>query len=80
MAIKRLPRQVIILSMISLFTDVASEMLYPVTPIFLTSLGATMAAVGLIEGIAEVTAGLLKGYFGVLSDKLGNRSIFIIIG
>ncbi|MGE5429494.1 MAG: MFS transporter [Syntrophomonadaceae bacterium] len=80
MAIKRLPRQVIILSMISLFTDAASEMLYPVTPIFLTSLGATMAAIGLIEGIAEVTAGLLKGYFGVLSDKLGRRSIFVVIG
>lgn len=80
MSIKRLPRQVIILSMVSLFTDVASEMLYPVTPIFLTSLGATMAAIGLIEGIAEITAGLLKGYFGVLSDKLGKRSIFVIIG
>ncbi|MGE5352708.1 MAG: MFS transporter [Acidobacteriota bacterium] len=80
MAIKRLPRQVIILSMVSLFTDIASEMLYPVTPIFLTSLGATMAAIGLIEGIAEVTAGLLKGYFGVLSDKLGKRSVFVVTG
>lgn len=80
MALKRLPRQVIILSMVSLFTDVASEMLYPVTPIFLTHLGATMAAIGLIEGIAEITAGLLKGYFGVLSDKLGKRSIFIVVG
>ncbi|HEX2869273.1 MAG TPA: MFS transporter [Ignavibacteriales bacterium] len=80
MAFKRLPRQVIILSMVSLFTDVASEMLYPVTPIFLTHLGATMAAIGLIEGIAEITAGLLKGYFGVLSDKLGRRSIFIVVG
>lgn len=66
--------------MISLFTDVASEMLYPVTPIFLTSLGATMAAIGLIEGIAEITAGLLKGYFGALSDKLGRRSVFVLIG
>jgi MFS family permease len=78
---KRLPKQVIILSLVSLFTDMASEMLYPITPIFLSSvLGASMAFVGLIEGIAEVTAGLLKGYFGVLSDKLGKRSIFVVLG
>lgn len=77
----RLPKQVIILSFVSLFTDMASEMLYPITPIFLSSvLGASMAAVGLIEGLAEVTAGLLKGYFGVLSDKLGKRSVFVVLG
>ena len=59
----------------------ASEMLYPITPIFLSSvLGASMAVVGLIEGLAEVTAGFLKGYFGVLSDKLGKRSIFVVLG
>jgi MFS family permease len=59
----------------------ASEMLYPITPIFLSSvLGASMAVVGLIEGLAEVTAGLLKGYFGILSDKLGKRSIFVVLG
>jgi len=64
-----------------LFTDIASEMLYPVTPIFLTAvLGASMAIVGLIEGIAEFTAGILKGYFGRLSDKIGRRSIFVTIG
>lgn len=39
-----------------------------------------MAAVGLIEGMAEVTAGLLKGYFGSLSDKIGKRSVFVVIG
>lgn len=77
----KISKQVIILGMVSLFTDIASEMLYPVTPIFLTTvLGASMAVVGLIEGIAEITAGLLKGYFGNLSDKLGKRSIFVILG
>lgn len=80
MKIKKFPRQIIILGFVSLFTDVASEMLYPVTPLFLSSLGVTMAAVGLIEGLAEVTAGLLKGYFGALSDKLGRRSVFIVSG
>lgn len=81
MSLKQIPRQVIILGLVSLFTDVASEMLYPVTPIFLTAaLGASMALVGIIEGIAEFVAGFLKGYFGRLSDKLGKRSIFITIG
>lgn len=74
-------RQVVILGFISLFTDFASEMLYPVMPIFMASyLGASMAIIGLIEGIAEVTAGLLKGFFGAVSDKLGKRSIFVLIG
>ena len=79
--IKKIPQQVLILGMVSLFTDIASEMLYPVTPIFLTAvLGSSMAIVGIIEGIAEFIAGLLKGYFGNLSDKVGKRSIFIVIG
>ena len=59
----------------------ASEMLYPITPIFLSGiLGASMAIIGLIEGLAELTAGLLKGYFGFLSDKIGKRAIFVITG
>lgn len=81
MKLRKIPKQVLILGMVSFFTDIASEMLYPVTPIFLTAvLGSSMAVVGLIEGIAEVTAGILKGYFGILSDKLGKRSIFIMLG
>lgn len=78
---KKIPKAVFVLGFISLFTDFASEMLYPVTPIFLTAaLGSSMAVVGVIEGIAEVTAGFLKGIFGALSDKLGKRSIFVMIG
>lgn len=81
MKFKNISRPVVILGLVSFFTDFASEMLYPITPIFLTSiLGASMSMVGLIEGIAEVTAGLLKGYFGSLSDKIGKRSIFVVIG
>jgi len=77
----KISKQVFILGMVSLFTDIASEMLYPITPIFLTTvLGSSMALVGVIEGIAEVTAGLLKGYFGNLSDRIGKRSIFIVLG
>ena len=81
MKLKNIPRQVILLGLISLFTDMASEMLYPITPIFLSGvLGTSMALIGLIEGLAELTAGLLKGYFGFLSDKIGKRSIFVITG
>ncbi len=81
MKLKNIPRQVLVLSLVSLFTDIASEMLYPVTPIFLTAvLGSSMAVVGIIEGAAEVTAGLLKGYFGRLSDKLKKRSVFVVLG
>ena len=81
MSLKKIPRQVVILGLVSLFTDIASEMLYPVTPLFLTTvLGASMAVVGIIEGIAEFVAGFLKGYFGRLSDKIGKRSIFVTIG
>ena len=81
MSLKKIPRQVKILGLISLFTDIASEMLYPITPIFLTVvLGSSMAVVGLIEGLAEITSGFFKGYFGSLSDKLGKRSIFVRIG
>lgn len=78
---KNIPKAVVILGLISFFTDFASEMLYPVTPIFLTAvLGSSMTIVGIIEGVAEVTAGLLKGYFGTLSDRIGKRSIFVIVG
>lgn len=78
---KRIPKQVFLLGLVSLFTDIASEMLYPITPIFLTTvLHTSMAAVGIIEGIAEVTAGILKGYFGIYSDRIGKRSIFVRIG
>jgi MFS family permease len=81
MQIKKIPRQVVLLGFVSLFTDIASEMLYPITPIFLTVvLGSSMAVVGLIEGIAEFISGILKGYAGNLSDKVKKRSIFVVIG
>ena len=62
---KALNPTVVKLGLVSFFADVASEMLYPITPIFLTTvLGASMASLGLIEGIAEATASLLKTYSG----------------
>ena len=70
-------KTVITLSLVSYFTDIASEMLYPVMPIYLKSIGFTALLIGILEGVAEATAGLSKGYFGELSDRLGKRVIFI---
>jgi len=76
----KITRVVWILSVISLFTDVASEMLYPVMPIYLKSIGFTILIIGILEGLAEATAGLSKGYFGKLSDTTGKRLPFVQVG
>jgi MFS family permease len=68
------------LSMVSLFTDIASEMLYPVMPIYLKSINFSIVLIGVLEGVAEATAGLSKGYFGRWSDNLGKRLPFIRAG
>jgi len=65
---------------VSLFTDTASEMLYPIMPIYLKSIGFSVVLIGILEGIAEATAGLSKGYFGKLSDSSGKRVPFVQIG
>jgi len=73
-------KNVLVLSFVSLFTDVASEMLYPVMPIYLKSIGFSIILIGVLEGFAEATAGLSKGYFGNLSDNIGKRVPFVQIG
>ncbi|MBW6470787.1 MAG: MFS transporter [Methanosarcinaceae archaeon] len=74
-------KNVFVLGLVSLFTDISSEMLYPVIPIFLTAvLGAPMYVVGLIEGIAEGTASILKVISGWYSDRTGKRKPFVIVG
>lgn len=77
---KTITRTVWILSLISLFTDTASEMLYPIMPVFLQSIGFSVLLIGILEGVAEATAGLCKGYFGKLSDNSGKRAPFIQLG
>lgn len=76
-----LGRNVFVLGVVSLLTDISSEMLYPVVPLFLTSvLHAPMSVLGLIEGIAECTASLFKGVAGWASDRLGRRRPFVVWG
>ena len=69
-----------ILSLVSLFTDTASEMLYPIMPIYLKSIGFSIVLIGVLEGFAEALAGLSKGYFGKLSDSSGKRVPFVRLG
>jgi MFS family permease len=65
----------------SLFMDVSSEMIHSLLPIFMVSvLGASMVTVGVIEGIAEATAAVLKVFSGTLSDYLGKRKFLMILG
>ncbi len=68
------------IALVSLFTDMASEMLYPIMPIYLDSIGYGAALIGFLEGIAEMVAGLSKPYFGAWSDQLQKRVPFIKAG
>ena len=58
----------------------ASEMLYPIMPIYLKSIGFSVLLIGVLEGIAEATAGISKGYFGKRSDNAGKRVPFVQLG
>lgn len=76
-----LPRNVVVLSLVSLFTDASSEMIYPLIPVFLaTVLGASAMSVGAIEGTAEAVASLLKVVSGTWSDRLSRRKPLIVAG
>jgi len=77
----RVHRSVIILGLVSFFTDVSSEMIYPLLPLFLsTTLGATPAAVGLIEGVAELIAAWTKLLSGKFSDAAKSKKKIILLG
>lgn len=73
-------RTVLILSVVSLFADMASEMLYPVTPVYLKEIGFSVFLIGILEGVVNFTAGISKGYFGKLSDEKGVRLPFVKLG
>ena len=77
---KIITRTVIILSIVSLLADVASEMLYPVIPVYLKEIGFSILLIGILEGVVNFTAGISKGYFGKLSDEKGLRLPFVKLG
>lgn len=73
-------RNVFFLGMVSLFTDLSSQMILPMVPVLLKALGTGMWIIGMIEGVAGAVGTLLRTPFGRLSDRLGKRKIFIYFG
>lgn len=74
-------RNVFVSGLVSLFMDISSEMIYPLVPLFLSNvLGVNKSIIGLIEGIAESTASLLKVFSGWFSDRIGNRKWLMAAG
>jgi MFS family permease len=79
--LRQIPRSVWVLGCVSLFMDVSSEIIHSLLPMFLmASLGASATTIGLIEGIAEATAPIIKVFSGTLSDYLGNRKWLAVAG
>jgi MFS family permease len=77
---KRIPAVVIMLGLVSLFTDAATEMIYPLIPVFITALGSGALVLGVIEGVAETTAALIKLFSGIISDRIGKRKPLVLVG
>jgi MFS family permease len=76
----RIPRAVIMLGLVSLFTDAGSEMIYPLIPVYVAALGSGAVILGIIEGVAETTAAMIKLVSGVISDRTGKRKVLVLIG
>ena len=78
---QKLPRNVWVLGFVSLFTDINSKMVQSILPLFLVSvLGTNLVTVGVIEGVAESTASVLKIFSGALSDYWGRRKELAVTG
>jgi MFS family permease len=79
--LRRIPRPIWVLGFVSMLMDVSSEMVHSLLPMFLVAgLGASVTTIGLIEGIAEATALIVKVFSGGLSDYLGNRKWLAVAG
>jgi MFS family permease len=79
--LKRLPAGIWVLGLGSLFMDTSSELVHSLLPLYMaTALGASVAAIGLIEGIAEATAQITKIFSGALSDFLARRKFLVVLG
>lgn len=76
-----IPMGIWVLGFVSMLMDISSEMIHSLLPLFLVgTLGASAVAVGLIEGLAEATALIVKVFSGVLSDYLGKRKALAVVG
>jgi MFS family permease len=77
---KVITRTVFLLSLVSFFGDISSELLYPIMPLYLKSIGMGALYIGMLEGLADAIAGISKSYFGKLSDVSGRRMPFVWFG
>ena len=78
---KGITRNLFLLGLVSLFTDLSSQMVFPLIPLYLVSvLGAGASVVGICEGAAETTASLIKVFSGYWSDRVKRRKPFVLIG
>ena len=71
---------IILLGLVSFINDISSKIIIPILPLFIKSLGGTGVAVGLISGIGESIASVLKLFSGYFSDKIGKRKPFVYLG
>jgi MFS family permease len=78
--VKRLPRAVVALGVVSLLTDASSEMIYPLLPAFLVTLGASGEMIGAIDGVAETVAAVLKLASGWWADRVHRRKPLVLVG
>jgi len=81
MAFRHMPRSIVVLGFVSMFMDISSEMIHSLLPVFMVSvLGVSAFAVGIIEGVAEATASIVKVFSGVISDWIGRRKPLVLLG
>jgi len=78
---RKLPRDIWVLGFVSMFMDTSSELVHSILPIFMaTTLGASMVTIGIIEGVAEAAAAIIKVFSGVLSDYFQKRKLLAVVG
>ncbi len=81
MKIKLLSKNIVFLSIVSFLNDISSEMVYPIVPIFLTSvLGVPTTVIGLVEGLADASSKILMSITGFVSDSTHKRKLFVTLG
>ena len=79
--LKAIPKSIWVLGFVSMLTDISSDMVHSLLPMYLVStMGASVLTVGLIEGVAESSALMMKVFSGGLSDFLGRRKILAVVG
>src|SRR6266566_1760213 len=79
--LSRIPRGVWVLGFVSMLMDISSEIIHSLLPVFMVSvLGTSAFVVGLVEGVAEATALIVKIFSGALSDYLGKRKLLAVVG